>query len=156
MRKITPILAVLLLVVSYTSTGQNRVSKQDEDKIKTYKIAFITDRLDFTSSEAEKFWPIYNQHEERLSQLRKEENANIRQLIKNRNQIDNISEADAEKLINSVSKIRDKTHELNNSYLRKLKSILPYKKIVKLQIAEKQFKRKLFENLKKRRKKFRE
>ena len=32
--------------------------------------------------------------------------------------------------------------------------ILPFKKILKLQVAEKEFKRKLFENLRKRRKKF--
>ena len=34
------------------------------------KIAFITQRLDLTSAEAEKFWPIYNEYEVEINNLR--------------------------------------------------------------------------------------
>lgn len=40
------------------------------EKIQALKIAFITQRLDLTSAEAEKFWPIYNEYEHELNNLR--------------------------------------------------------------------------------------
>ncbi len=51
-----PLLAVTL------SFGQNR---PDKDKIKSLKIAFITERLDLSTKEAQTFWPIYNEYEEK-------------------------------------------------------------------------------------------
>ena len=142
--------------MSVSLFSQNRIKRQDQDKIKAYKIAYITDQLNLSSSEAERFWPVYNEHEEQLAKLRKEENLSIRKLIKNRDQINDISESDAKNIVTSVSRIMDKMHSVNKEYFQKLKKILPFKKILKLQVAEKQFKRKLFENLKKRRKRLKE
>ena len=128
----------------------------DRDKMKAYKIAYITDQLNLSTQEAEKFWPIYNTHEERLTKLRKEEDSNIRKLIHSSDQLNDISESEAKSIITSVSNIRDKAHAMNKEYFQKLRKVLPYKKILKLQVAERQFKRKLFERLKERRKKYRE
>jgi len=128
----------------------------DQDKIKAYKIAYITDQLNLTSTEAEKFWPIYNEHEEKLSKLRKQEGQSIRKVIKNKEDIDQISETEAKEVVTSVINIQSVILKENQGYFKKLKKILPYKKILKLQVAEKEFKRKLFERLKKRRKKSRE
>ena len=155
MKNIRTLLPVIAIFISATLFAQNRIKKPDQDKIKAYKIAYITDQLNLTSEEAQKFWPIYNEHEKKLAQFRKEENSSIRKLIKNRDLIDQVSESDAQELVISVASIQNKTHVTNQEYLKKLKKILPYKKILKLQIAEREFKRKLFENLRSRRKKFR-
>lgn len=49
--------------------GQNNNSQRGE-KIKALKIAFITQKLQLTSAEAEKFWPVYNQYDNEIRQLR--------------------------------------------------------------------------------------
>lgn len=154
MKKLRRIVPILVLFIGVTAFSQKRIKKQDQDKIRAYKIAYITDQLNLSSSEAEKFWPIYNRHEEIIAKLRKEENLNIRKLI--REGISEVSESDAKRIITSVSKIKDKMHTEKKEYFKKLQKTLPYKKILKLQIAERQFKRKLFENLKKRRKRLKE
>ena len=43
-----------------------------KDKIRTLKVEFITDKLDLSSGEAEKFWPIYNAFEKAYMELRHE------------------------------------------------------------------------------------
>ena len=48
-------------------------SQEDEakkaEKIQALKIAFITQKLELTSDEAQKFWPIYSQYENDMKQL---------------------------------------------------------------------------------------
>lgn len=39
------------------------------EKIEALKIAFITQKLQFTPDEAQKFWPVYNQYENEIHSL---------------------------------------------------------------------------------------
>jgi hypothetical protein len=43
---------------------------QHAEKIQELKIAFITQKLQLTSAEAEKFWPVYNSYDNEIKQLR--------------------------------------------------------------------------------------
>ncbi len=151
MRKIHYILPIVVLFISTSVFSQKR-KRMSNDRVKAYKIAYITEQLNLTEKEAEKFWPIYNAHEEQLSGLRKEENSDFKKFYKEEVNIDEVSEAEAKKLVSSVSETREKMHAINKVYYTKLKNILSYKKILKLQIAEREFKRNLFERLKKKRK----
>lgn len=40
------------------------------EKIQALKVAFITQKLHLTAAEAEKFWPVYNQYDNEIMQLR--------------------------------------------------------------------------------------
>ena len=42
------------------------------ERIQALKIAFITQRLELSSEEAQRFWPIYNNYENELKQLNME------------------------------------------------------------------------------------
>ena len=59
-------LAALFLMCSITFYSQ----ETKNEKIKSLKIAHITKTLDLTTSEAEKFWPIYNTFENKQMGLR--------------------------------------------------------------------------------------
>ena len=39
------------------------------EKIQSLKIAFITQKLQLTTDEAEKFWPVYNQYDNEIRSL---------------------------------------------------------------------------------------
>ena len=45
-------------------------SPKGREKIKALKVAFITQKLQLSPSEAEKFWPVYNQYDNEITQLR--------------------------------------------------------------------------------------
>ena len=61
-----------LVCVSMTVSAQPQERKEMKEKIKTMKIAFITEKLDLSTSEAEKFWPIYNAFDKAQMKLRHE------------------------------------------------------------------------------------
>ncbi len=48
-----------------------------EDKIQALKIAFITQKLTLTISEAQKFWPVYNLYDGEVKKLRKNNNGDV-------------------------------------------------------------------------------
>ncbi len=149
-------IAILILFFCVNLTAQKKRRGPDPEKVKAFKIAYITDKLDLTSKEAEKFWPEYNQHEKMMTELRQQESTAIKKFVRNKADIEDISENDAKEIVLSVRSIRKKIDGLNQKFLDRMQKILPYKKILKLQIAERDFKRKLLENLRKRRKKLRE
>jgi hypothetical protein len=64
---------LLLLLVMFGSfnfvSAQGNPNQQGE-KVQALKIAFITQKLQLTSVEAEKFWPVYNQYENEVRSLR--------------------------------------------------------------------------------------
>lgn len=62
--------AALILVSTHAlsySQNQPRVNK-----LESYKIAFITRKLNLTSEEAQRFWPIYNKYMSEVTELRKQ------------------------------------------------------------------------------------
>lgn len=154
MKNIRYILPILVFFLTVNVFSQKRI-KHDPDKIKNYKIAYITDKLGLTEKEAEKFWPVYNAHEKKMSELRKEESAKVWKLIRSKDEISDLSEAEAKNVITSMMAMQEKYHKVNKEYAQKLKSILSYKKILQLKVAERGFKRQLFEKLRKQRKRVR-
>ena len=66
MEKITKSILIIIMTLAFTwsAAGQGRSKKNDwQDRIKAEKIAYLTDAMDLTSAEAERFWPVYNRAE---------------------------------------------------------------------------------------------
>jgi hypothetical protein len=45
--------------------------RERNEQIETIKVAFITNKLDLTSEEAQKFWPVHNNYQKELMELMK-------------------------------------------------------------------------------------
>ncbi len=64
---------ILILILFFGSFSI--IKAQDDDgskraeKLQALKIAFITQKLDLTSDEAQKFWPVYGQYEKEMTQV---------------------------------------------------------------------------------------
>lgn len=132
---------ILLLLTTSISFAQRG------DKIKSLKRAFITEELDLTSSEAEKFWPIYNAHEDKMEALRKQERQEIFQLLRG-NKIETLSDAEANVLIDKGIQFKSQEFEYNKELVQNLKGVIPSKKILMLKRAEQEFKRLLIDKVK--------
>ncbi len=48
-----------------------------EDKVQALKIAFITQKLDLSTAEAQKFWPVYNVYDEEVKKLKRSSNGDV-------------------------------------------------------------------------------
>ena len=65
---------ILILFVILGSFSGIKAQDGDESKaerIQALKIAFITQKLQLTAGEAEKFWPVYNQYDNEIRSLPK-------------------------------------------------------------------------------------
>lgn len=131
----------IVLTFCFSTNAQKR--KGHKEKIKLLKISYLTEQLDLTSSEAEKFWPVYNEHSKNILDFMAKKSDAIKKELRVVKEIDSIDEKKALTLFNLTQYLERKKFEERENYIKKLKTILPIKKILKLQIAEKEFGRKL-------------
>lgn len=141
MKKI--ILPILLFFLSL-----NILAQQNREKIKALKISFITEKLDLTEQEAQKFWPVYNNYDKVTSKIRHDDIRNIRREI--RRNMSTLTDKRARDLITILNEAESALHKQRMELSTKLLKIIPPKKIILLKIAEEDFKRKMLERFKNR------
>ncbi|WP_100612632.1 sensor of ECF-type sigma factor [Confluentibacter lentus] len=120
-----------------------------ENKIKSLKVAFITEKLNLTEKEAQQFWPVYNAYDDTVSNLKFNEFRKVVHEI--RQNYASISDEKANELLNKAVEIEGKIHAEDVKLIKKLRSIIPAKKILALKTAEEDFNRKMLEEFNKRR-----
>ena len=86
----------LMIILFLATLGMNAQDRKFEE-IKAHKTAFITEQVNLTSTQAEKFWPIYNKHEQEVMALRKTQLEGFKTL-RNKN-VDDLSEAKAKAML---------------------------------------------------------
>ncbi|WP_196888545.1 sensor of ECF-type sigma factor [Aureivirga sp. CE67] len=149
---IITIIAFLLVPTTLKAQGHppplGKPSKERMEKIKALKVQYITDILDLSVKEAQQFWPLYNEYEDKLNDYRKKEH-DFFQKIK---EIDNLNEQEAKQLLINIEKLEKENYENRKEYYEALQKILPAKKVVLLKKAEIDFNRKLLKQFKKRHK----
>ena len=147
LQNITPMkkTIITLLLIAFTVSLFAQKSERHE-RIKTLKIAFITEKLDLTETEAQKFWPIYNAHEKEMEMLR----LNAREKRRNL-KMETISESDAKIALADLLAFDKEHQELKADLAESLLSAIPAKKTLLLMVVEEQFKKQMLRELKKRR-----
>ena len=136
------IITILILSMSLSSFSQDN---DRHERIKALKVAFLTEQLELTKTEAQQFWPIYNDFEAQEHQLRKENYSKRKET-----NIESLSEQEAKNMIDEMISIEKKKYELKGNFINDLQKILSSKKIIKLKSAEDDFNKKMFEEYKKR------
>ncbi|HLP54658.1 MAG TPA: hypothetical protein VK151_06505 [Fluviicola sp.] len=119
--------------------------KEHEEKIDKLKIGFITTELALTTEEAEKFWPVYNEMETKVKELRKAS----RKLEKEVDEgYEAMSNEDAKKKMTTMFENSEKEVALKKEYAEKISKIIGEKRSLKLLSLEHEFKRELLDRLK--------
>ena len=149
MKKIT---YILILFLSITSVIAQKKKKFNKKKFRAYKVSYLTEQLDLTEKEAEKFWPIYNAYDKKIHKLRYKERYILGREVKEAGGVDSLSEKKSEEIAKKIMSSKKEAYKLTSTFFSKLPRILSYKKILKLEIAEKSFHSKLIRKLRKKRK----
>ena len=142
------ILPIILLFISSVSFSQN--FKEKREKVKALKVAYITEQLELTTEEAQKFWPIYNAFDENQSELRHEKMRAILDRFKPGN-VEKLSEKDASNSLIQMEKIEEDLFNLKKKFIKDLQSVISAKKIIKLKKAEEDFNRELLKQMREKR-----
>jgi len=134
-------IAFLLFLTTSSVVSQ----KMNRQKITLLKTAFITDAIVLKPKEAEKFWPVYNQYSKQLKQLKfKLEGGKIRE-INAAGGVENISEANAQEIINQSLVFEKEIYETKIKMVKELSKIISAQQIVKLQKAERDFNKRILQ-----------
>lgn len=135
------LIAISALGLTLSLNAQrNKVSEEVLSKVKSQKIAYLTEKLDLSEEEAMKFWPVFNQYEKEREVLRK--NISAPQL--------GMTEQEANKSLESLMAYKEQELANEKKYVGKLKSILPTTKVIKLFHYEREFRKEIVENIKDR------
>ena len=138
-------LILILLLIGFGMNAQN----DRNEKIKALKTAYITEQLDLSSAEAERFWPVYNDHQEKMANLRQKERREI--FHKLREGVDDMTDSEANELLDIVLVMKTKELEHMKELVQNLRPVLSPKKIIKLKKVEEDFKKRLLERFRQRR-----
>jgi hypothetical protein len=141
------LLLIFFLFLSFSNFAQSEKFKEKREKIKALKVAFLTSELDLTSSEAEKFWPLYNTFDDKQFELRHQKMKGYFKRLQGDN-LDKLSEKDASVLLAQIEDNEEDLFNLRKNFVKNLKEVLPSVKIIKLKKAEEDFNRKLLQQYK--------
>jgi Spy/CpxP family protein refolding chaperone len=137
----------LVLFIGSTIAAQEarpeRSKEKRTERLEQQKIAYLSTKLNLTTEQAQRFWPIYNKHEA----IRKSQGDRFRKRDENRAAL---SEAEAGDLISEFLEMEQKRVEDRTNYINDLKGVLSNKQIVTLVESERNFRRDIFDQYKKR------
>lgn len=141
------IIIAILVFAFYTKANAQQGGKE---RMKAFKTAYITDELDLTVKEAEKFWPVYNKYDRKLFSLKVEKGRKERHRIKELGGPENVSDEEATKIVFSMLDAEKEASVTREKMYKDLSKILPPTKLLALYQAEMNFNKRLLSEYRKR------
>lgn len=118
-----------------------QMSAQDDvpgGRLKAMKIAYITNLIQLTPEESQKFWPIYNLYEVDLKKVREKYSSDRNPAL--------LSDQEVEKYIQDGFEMEEQLIKVRRDYVQKMKAVISIRKIALLTKAERNFNRTILQN----------
>lgn len=124
------------------------ITKKQESmrEIQSQRVAFFTSEMSLTPEEAQVFWPLYNQYNEKKNKLVEEQKKLMKDFSKEN--VGAMSNSQAETLANGFIRLQQQENDLAQEYHKKFMNQLPAKKVLQMYKAEKDFMQNLLWHLK--------
>lgn len=119
-----------------TAQGKGNHTSEVYEKMRAEKISFLTEKLSLTPSEAQAFWPIYNEFEKKRFEIQKQKH-NFERMPNEK--YDVLSGAEIEKLTNNYIDSFEKEAQLLKEYNKQFLKVLPKKKVLLMYRTENEF-----------------
>jgi len=135
MKKLMTIILILSTIgmVSAQDKKTNRETKKEE--LEAQKVAFITTKLELTTDESKAFWPVYDEKEKEVKEVRKK----IRESMKEGKDMDDQSDEEVKKMMEEIITLKKQELDIEEKYNKKFQEVIPVKKVAKLYMAERKF-----------------
>lgn len=132
----------LVLFLLFTTTLMFGQRRPDKEKIKSLKVAYITERLNLSSKEAQAFWPIYNAHEEKMESFNEQERTRVFGKVRD---MEDLDASEVEDLLDDLMALQEAKQKANLQFLRDIRTVISAKKTFVLLKTENGFKRRLLQ-----------
>jgi hypothetical protein len=144
------ILGILLTLILLPAWAQDDdippvTDTKARDKIQAARVAYITDQLQLTPQEAEKFWPIYREFAERRKALRQQ----LKEAKQNPTPDQN-PEQNSQAALDAQFKIKQQELDLEKDYSGRLLKVISAQKLRTLPDAERRFRQMILDQIQRR------
>ena len=107
------------------------------ERVRAEKVAFLTEEIDLTESEAQVFWPIYNEiqkaQRDGFDAVKNAYDAMAKGVEEKK------GSKEMEKLVKAYIDAKEKNEGIETKYLNKLLKVLPAEKVARYYVAEEKF-----------------
>jgi Spy/CpxP family protein refolding chaperone len=137
MKKLIYILFIAWICLPIQAQDMDDAQPQDasaKDKIKAARIGLITQRLNLTPEQAQKFWPLYNEFDQKRAEMRKP----LREAQKNINP-NNPDPKQQQALVELGLKIKQDELNLEKEYSNRMMGVITAQQMLNLRQAERDF-----------------
>lgn len=144
MKNLIKITAITLLAINLNAVAQKNDNTLNQ-KVEAARIGMITNRLNLTTSQATAFWPIYNEYDDRKTEIR---NGLKTHLSESRS----LASTD-EKILTELKEmmnLRQKEVDLERESMTKFLKVLNPRQVTELYRTEQMFKQMLLRKLENR------
>jgi len=143
MKAVFKIIFLSVMAISAFAQDEELPQPQDQkvrDKIEAARIAYITDQLQLTPGEAEKFWPIYREFAEKRRGIRQQ----MREA-----RTTNPAQTDQE-AVDQQFKMKQQELDLEKDYSGRLLKVISAQKLRSLPQAERKFRQMILDQIQRR------
>ena len=134
----------LITILLLTTVSLGRASAQnDNQRIESAKIGYITNRLNLTTEQAPQFWAIYNEYNGKKKDL----NRRVRQLMGENSKQLKPNDADVLTQLKDINGSKQKIADLDDEYMPRFLKVISPPQLQELYKAERDFNRRLLEKL---------
>lgn len=139
MKKFIPLFTLLMLAVLTLASAQR---PETREKIEAARIALITERLNLSPEQAQRFWPVYNEYNQKRHDLQRE----FQQL---RGSFDpqKASEEENRKMLEAGMKVKERQLELERTYAERMQQVISTQQLLSLRKAEDDFREMLMQRI---------
>lgn len=123
------------------SQDRHYPSKERLQNIQNAKIAFLTEKLELTPEQSQKFWPVYNQLETEREALRDKGRA-----FRGEN-LEGMSDAEIKVALNNRFSYRQSELDLDKQYMDKFLRVISVRQLATLYRSEREFTKVLLKKL---------
>ena len=132
-------IVILFCVFGLASTS---IQAQDRNEnVEAAKVAYITDKIELTADQAQKFWPIYNEYEAKRRELMRNYRSGYRR------NIEEMSEQEAKARIDEMFDTKERELALEKEYATRYQRVISTKQLIRLYRAERDFTKLLLKKL---------
>jgi len=115
-----------------------------DEQIQKERIAYFTEAIGLTTEEAQLFWPLYNEMDNKRTALFEERASIIHKFM---NEPDKLNDKQLEEHLNRLIAIQQKEVALPAEYDAKFRKVLPARKVMNLYVAEMGFRNYLLQKM---------
>ena len=139
--KTLSIICILAISITTVFAQDDESRERLKEKMKAQSAAYITQKLELTEAESQKFWPIYNSYRDEIQKERSSVSAPSK----------NLTDKEADEFIDYQLESKTREIDIQKKYVQKFKTAIPSRKIVMLYNAEREFKENVISNIRERR-----